>query len=149
MEYPFAFSVVMAVYNVELFLREAVDSLVAQDFGFEKIQLILVDDGSTDGSGAICDEYAARYPDNVLVIHKENGGVSSARNAGLPHVQGRYVNFMDADDRLSAHAMRAVADFFESSRKRDGCYRNSHNLLRCCMRRAYAELQIQQGIARH
>ena len=56
-EFPFEFSVVMAVYNVEPFLREAVDSLVAQDFGFEKIQLIMVDDGSTDSSGAICDEY--------------------------------------------------------------------------------------------
>ena len=72
-KYPFEFSVVMAVYNVEPFLREAVESLIAQDFGFEKIQLIMVDDGSTDGSGAICDEYAAQYPENVLVIHKEIG----------------------------------------------------------------------------
>lgn len=92
-EYPFEFSVVMAVYNVEPFLREAVDSMIAQDFGFEKIQLIMVDDGSTDGSGAICDEYVAQFPENVMVIHKKNGGVSSARNEGLKHIQGRYVNF--------------------------------------------------------
>ena len=59
MSFPFEFSVIMAVYNVEPFLKEAVDSLIAQDFGFEKIQLIMVDDGSTDGSGAICDAYAA------------------------------------------------------------------------------------------
>ena len=84
-EFPFEFSVVMAVYNVEPFLREAVDSLIAQNFGFEKIQLIMVDDGSTDGSGAICDEYAERYPKNVTVIHKENGGVASARNEGLKY----------------------------------------------------------------
>lgn len=111
-EYPFEFSVVMAVYNVEPFLREAVDSLIGQDFGFEHVQLIMVDDGSTDGSGAICDEYACQYPDNVLVIHKENGGVSSARNVGLRHVQGRYVNFLDADDKLDESTLSAVYDFF-------------------------------------
>ena len=111
-EYPFVFSVVMAVYNVEPWIREAVDSLIAQDFGFENIQLILVDDGSTDGSGAICDEYAARYPKNVIVIHKENGGVSSARNEGLKHIQGRYVNFLDSDDKLDTNTMSAVHEFF-------------------------------------
>ena len=82
-DYPFEFSVVMAVYNVEPFLRETVNSLISQNFGFEKIQLIMVDDGSSDGSGTICDEYAELYPQNVVVIHKENGGVSSARNEGL------------------------------------------------------------------
>lgn len=111
-EYPFEFSVVMAVYNVEPFLREAVDSLIQQDFGFERIQLIMVDDGSTDGSGAICDEYAAQYPENVMVIHKENGGVSSARNEGLKHIQGRYVTFLDPDDKLSDNTMRTVFNFF-------------------------------------
>ena len=111
-EFPFEFSVVMAVYNVEPFLREAVDSLIAQNFGFEKIQLIMVDDGSTDGSGAICDEYAERYPKNVMVVHKENGGVSSARNEGLKHIQGRYINFMDSDDKLSGNAMSIVWNFF-------------------------------------
>lgn len=86
-EYSFEFSVVMAVYNVEPFLREAVDSLIAQDFGFEHIQLIMVDDGSTDGSGAICDDYAAKYPENIMVIHKKNGGVASARNEGLKYAK--------------------------------------------------------------
>lgn len=112
-EYPFEFSVVMAVYNVEPFLREAVDSLIEQDFGFEHIQLIMVDDGSTDGSGAICDEYAEQYPENVKVIHKENGGVSSARNAGLAYVQGKYINFLDSDDKLALGTMRKVHNFFE------------------------------------
>lgn len=111
-EYKFEFSVVMAVYNVEPWLREAVDSLIAQDFGFENIQLIMVDDGSTDGSGAICDEYAARYPENVTVVHKANGGVSSARNAGMGLIQGRYVNFLDADDKLSENAMTEVHRFY-------------------------------------
>lgn len=111
-EYPFDFSIVMAVYNVESFLRESVDSLIEQDFGFEHVQLIMVDDGSTDGSGAICDEYAELYPENVKVIHKENGGVASARNAGLPYVQGRYVNFLDSDDKFSKNTFRKVYKFF-------------------------------------
>lgn len=112
-EYPFELSVIMAVYNVEPFLREAVDSLIAQDFGFERIQLIMVDDGSADGSGAICDEYAEQYPENVMVIHKENGGVSSARNAALEYAAGRYLNFMDSDDKLSKNTCSAVVHFFE------------------------------------
>lgn len=112
--YPFEFSVIMAVYNVEPWLREAVDSLIAQDFGFENIQLILVDDGSTDGSGLICDEYAKRYPDHVLVIHKENGGVASARNEGLKYATGRFLNFMDPDDKLSSNTMTAVYTFYSA-----------------------------------
>lgn len=115
MEYKYKVSVVMAVYNVEAYLREAIDSIVEQDIGFENIQLILVDDGSPDGSGAICDEYAAKYPDNILAIHKENGGVSSARNEGLKHVQGQYVNFLDSDDKLAENAIQVVCKFFDAN----------------------------------
>ena len=112
MEYKF--SIVMAVYGVELYLREAIDSLIGQTIGFDCVQLILVDDGSRDSSGRICDEYAARYPDNILAIHKENGGVSSARNLGLAHSSGRYVNFMDADDKLTPDTLSRVWQFYES-----------------------------------
>jgi len=111
-EYPFEFSVVMAVYNVELFLREAIDSIIGQNFGFEKIQVILVDDGSTDTSGMICDEYSQKYPENITVVHKKNGGVSSARNEGMKYIQGRYVNFLDADDKFSRNTFSAVHKFF-------------------------------------
>ena len=108
----FKFSVVMAVYNVEPYLREAVDSVIGQTIGFDSIQLILVDDGSKDSSGAICDEYASRFPENIVVIHKENGGVSSARNAGLKCAQGRFVNFMDPDDKFDRDSFSAVYRFF-------------------------------------
>lgn len=112
-EYKYKFSIVMAVYNVEPFIREAIDSIIAQDIGFEQnVQLILIDDGSKDNSGVICDEYAKKYPLNIIVKHKKNGGVSSARNAGLEYVRGRYVNFMDADDKLSPNALSSVYDFF-------------------------------------
>ncbi len=102
-ERSYRISVVMAVYNVEAYVAEAIESVIAQDIGFEEnVQLILVDDGSPDGSGEICDGYAEEYPDNILVLHKENGGVSSARNLGLRYIRGEYVNFMDSDDKLSA-----------------------------------------------
>lgn len=110
--YQYKVSIVMAVYNVEPFLRESIESVIAQDIGFEHIQLILVNDGSRDNSGAICAEYAAKYPGNIIAVQKENGGVSSARNAGLAHVCGQYVNFLDSDDKLSPNALRHVCEFF-------------------------------------
>ncbi len=113
MNYRYKFSVVSAVYNVEQFVSETIDSLIAQDIGFENIQVILVNDGSSDKSGEICDEYAAKYPDNIVVIHTENGGVSSARNLGLEKVEGKYINFLDADDMLTPDTMSKVWSFFE------------------------------------
>ena len=99
-EYKYKFSIVSAVYNVELFVAETIESIIAQDIGFENVQLILVDDGSPDNSGAICDEYAQKYPDNIVVIHKENGGVSSARNVGLDVAKGEYIGVVDGDDLI-------------------------------------------------
>ncbi|MBQ7883476.1 MAG: CDP-glycerol glycerophosphotransferase family protein [Phascolarctobacterium sp.] len=112
----FKFSIVTAVYNVEQFLADAIESVIKQDIGFkDNVQLILVDDGSKDSSGKICDAYAAKYPNNILVIHKENGGVSSARNEGLKHIQGKYVNFLDSDDKLSKNTLSSVYKFFENN----------------------------------
>ena len=113
-EYPYIFTLIMAVYNVELYLKEAIESVIAQSIGIDRIQLILVDDGSPDNSGAICDAYAARYPDNIFVIHKENGGVSSARNRGLELARGEYVNFMDSDDKLSRNACKKAYEFLQA-----------------------------------
>lgn len=74
--YLFKFSIVTAVYNVAPYLSEAIDSILSQDIGFlESVELILVDDGSTDASGAICDEYQHKYPENIVVIHKPNGAL--------------------------------------------------------------------------
>ena len=113
------FSVITAVYNAELYLPETLQSLLRQDIGFSRIQLILIDDGSIDGSGAICDDFQKAHPDNVVVVHKENGGVSSARNEGLKRVQGKYVSFLDADDCLSRNAFRKVYAFFEAHPETD------------------------------
>lgn len=88
-------SVIVPVYNVEPYLRKCLDSILAQTY--QNLEIILVDDGSTDKSGTICDEYAGR-DDRIHVIHKENGGVSSARNAGLTAADGEYIGWVDADD---------------------------------------------------
>ncbi len=115
----YAISVVTAVYNAALFLGETYESLLKQDIGFSRIQWILCDDGSQDESPAMCDAYAKKHPDNVVVIHKENGGVSSARNACLRHVRGKYVSFLDADDCLSKNAFSKVYAFFEAHPETD------------------------------
>lgn len=110
--FDFDISVVTAAYNVADYLQEAVDSVVCQTIGFNRIQLILVDDGSTDGTGRLCDILAERYPDNVVCIHQPNAGVSAARNAGLAYVKGAYVNFLDADDKWSPDAFASALEFF-------------------------------------
>ncbi len=112
--HKYKFTIISAVYNVEPFIKETIDSIIEQTLGLKHVQLILVDDGSPDNSGKICDEYAEKYPDNIFVIHKENGGVSSARNAGLEHIQGKYVNFIDSDDKWEPNTLSAVWDFFEA-----------------------------------
>jgi len=112
------FSIIMSVYNVAPYMEEAVESIVNQDIGFlENVQLILVNDGSTDQSGFICERYAAEYPDNVIYVEKENGGLSSARNTGLEYVEARYVNFFDPDDILERNVLSEVADFLERNGK--------------------------------
>ena len=90
-------SVIVPVYNAEKTLRRCVDSILAQTF--EDFELILINDGSKDQSGDICDEYAAK-DSRVKTIHKTNGGVSSARNAGLRIAQGEYIAFIDSDDYI-------------------------------------------------
>ena len=88
-------SIIVPVYNVEKYLSRSIDSVLGQTF--ENFELILIDDGSTDKTGEICDLYAAK-DSRVKVIHKENGGGSSARKAGIDAAVGKYIMFMDADD---------------------------------------------------
>lgn len=95
-------SVVIPVYNVEKYLRECVDSVLCQTY--TDYEVILVDDGSTDSGGQICDEYALKDP-RIRVIHQPNGGLSAARNTGLAAAQGEYVYFLDSDDYIEAQTL--------------------------------------------
>ena len=104
-------SIIIPVYNTEKYLSACIESILAQSF--RVFEVVLVDDGSTDGSGRICDEYS-KTDARIVVIHKENGGVCSARNAGLDHAKGEYIVFVDADDCLNEshieHLMDSDAD---------------------------------------
>lgn len=89
------FSIIVPVYNVENYLQECVQSLLNQTF--ENYELLLVDDGSTDSSGKMCDEFSS-IDNRIVVVHKANGGLSSARNTGLDKVNGEFIIFIDSDD---------------------------------------------------
>ena len=88
-------SIIIPVYNVEKYLRRCIDSVLGQTY--DKLEIILVDDGSTDNSGRICDEYREK-DQRIIVIHKENGGLSEARNFGIEKSSGEYISFVDSDD---------------------------------------------------
>ena len=103
-------SVIVPVYNVEKYLRESVESVLAQTY--KELEIILVDDGSTDESGKICDEYAS-VDNRVTVIHKDNGGLSDARNTGLKYSHGKYIYFLDSDDYLKTDAIEKLVCFAE------------------------------------
>ena len=98
-------SVIVPVYKVEAYLGRCVDSILAQTH--RDLEVILVDDGSPDRCGAICDEYAEKDP-RVCVIHKENGGLSSARNAGIDIAKGEYLEFVDSDDWIEPDAVESL-----------------------------------------
>ncbi len=102
MENQALISVIIPVYNVEKYLRECIDSVLNQSY--TSYEVILVDDGSTDSSGEICDEYVEKY-NNITVLHKSNGGLSSARNKGFELSKGEYVYFLDSDDYLAPDAL--------------------------------------------
>ena len=97
-----AISIIIPVYNVEKYLRRCLDSVLAQTF--KDWQAICVNDGSPDGCGAILDEYAAR-DSRFIVVNKKNGGLSDARNAGMPHATGEYILYLDSDDFIHPQTM--------------------------------------------
>lgn len=107
MENTALLSVVVPVYNVEEYLARCVDSILNQTY--RNLEVILVDDGATDSSGSICDDFAAK-DSRVRVIHKKNGGLSSARNAGIDMASGEYITFVDSDDWIEADAYEHMLD---------------------------------------
>lgn len=103
-------SIIVPVYNVKSYLKKCVESILNQTY--TNLQIILVDDGSTDGSQDICDEYVQKDP-RIVVIHKENGGLSTARNAGMDRAKGDYIAFVDSDDWLEPNMYEALISQLE------------------------------------
>lgn len=103
-------SVIVPVYKVEPYLRKCVNSILAQTY--KNLEIILVDDGSPDRCGEICDEYARKDP-RVKVIHKKNGGLSDARNAGLDICTGQYIAFVDSDDWIEPHMYQRLYELIQ------------------------------------
>ena len=101
------FSILVPVYNVEKYLEQCVESLLNQTYDGE-YEIILVDDGSTDSSGTICDRYAVSNSDKIKVIHKENGGHSSARREAIKNATGKYTLFCDSDDFVESTLLETV-----------------------------------------
>lgn len=93
-------SIIVPVYNTEKYLEKCIESIIRQTYSH--LEIILVDDGSTDGSAKICDEYAQKER-RIRVIHKENGGLSDARNTGIKHATGSLIGFVDSDDYIAPH----------------------------------------------
>lgn len=98
-------SIIIPVYNVEKYIHECVESVVNQTY--KNLEIILVDDGSTDSSGKLCDEFAEKC-ERIRVIHKTNGGLSSARNAGIEVATGDYLFFLDSDDYITRNAIEVL-----------------------------------------
>lgn len=107
------FSVIVPIYNSRKYLEQCIHSILAQTY--IDYELILVDDGSTDGSGDLCDLYYERFPSTIKVIHQENAGVMSARISGLKHCSGEYVYFCDSDDYLDRSLLEKMNVIIETS----------------------------------
>ena len=106
-------SVIIPAYNSERGVAKAVESLQKQTIDENALEIILVNDGSTDSTAAICHELAGKAS-NIVVIDKENGGVGSARNAGIEAARGKYIAFLDSDDTLLPETLKAVTEFFDA-----------------------------------
>ncbi len=112
------FSILVPVYNVEKYLEQCVDSLLNQTYKGD-YEIILVDDGSTDSSGKICDKYAENYPDKINVIHKKNQGLVSARQAGIDAATGEFCLFVDSDDYVENNLLETIDITINSTSETD------------------------------
>ena len=113
MESGIKISIIVPVYNIASYVAKCIESLLGQTLS--GIEIILVDDGSSDESGRICDKYRLRDP-RILVIHKKNGGLSSARNAGIDAASGKYIGFVDGDDWVSVNMYQELYYLAESEK---------------------------------
>ena len=111
-------SVIVPVYNVEKYLHECVDSVLAQTF--TDFELILVNDGSQDNSGAICDEYASK-DERIIIIHQNNQGQAAARNAGVAIAKGEWIHFLDSDDLIHPQMLEILYGAVDENTQISAC----------------------------
>ena len=119
----YLFSIIISIYNTGRYLEDSISSIINQSIGFHKIQLILVNDGSSDNSESICLKYKKLYKANIIYIKIDHRGVSQSRNIGLNYAEGKYINFLDSDDKWDLHAFYYVHLIFK--------LKNNVNLLGC------------------
>lgn len=127
-------SVIIPVYNVEDYLSICIESILLQKYS--ALEIILIDDGSTDGSGKICDEYAKKDP-RIRVIHQPNGGAAAAKNAGLEIATGKYLSFVDSDDYLDANAYDYMIRVLKE---------NNADVVQCSYRDVYKDCTVEHLI---
>ena len=109
----FIFSVIISIYNTGRYLEDSIGSVLNQTVDYKNIQIILVNDGSIDETDQKCLEYKRKYPKNIEYIKIEHGGVSKARNIGIKYAKGKYINFLDSDDKWDKNAFNFVYLFFK------------------------------------
>ena len=105
-------SIIIPVFNVEEYLPKCIESVVNQTY--DNLEILLINDGSTDNSGVICDNFAHK-DERVKVVHKENGGLSAARNLGLSLATGHYIAFLDSDDYIDSEMYETLVDALENA----------------------------------
>lgn len=108
-------SIVIPVYNVECYLKECIESILKQTYDVEEVEVLLIDDGSTDKSGIICDNYESKYPELVKVFHKKNQGLFLTRNFGHKVAIGKYIVNCDSDDFFENKAIKQLFDIIKNS----------------------------------
>ena len=126
-------SVIVPVYNVEQYLDKCVKSLLGQQY--QNLEILLIDDGSSDNCPALCDEYAAQ-DSRICVIHKKNGGLADARNAGLDMATGEYFAFVDSDDWIAPETYREMMDMF--------CVMPQIDIVCCAASRVLCEAEVER-----
>lgn len=109
----FKFSIIISAYNSEAWISKSIKSVIKQTLDFKKnVEIILINDGSKDDTGKICEEFASKYPNNITYISKNHEGKGVSRNLGIEKSKGKYLNFLDAEDYLSKNTLKSILDFF-------------------------------------
>ncbi len=124
-------SIIIPVYNVDKYIEQCLDSIISQSY--QKLEIILIDDGSTDQSGVICDKYA-RLDSRIKVIHQKNGGAASAKNVGLRIATGEYLAFVDSDDYLEQDVYQYMVSMLEKEKA---------DVIQCCFKKVYKNSYIE------